>query len=169
MPVIIARSLQKEATTSAGSGSSTESDVEKDPITVTIKLDTVSDPSTLGDTSKDCRFWFQRSKSDNSNVIATQPSVFDDPELVSEYRPQPEWEGAHRFDPSARWTWGEENKAVRRLDMRIMVLACMMMTALELDRSNIQQANADNFLSDLGLSRDGENAPTHICVVTQTN
>ncbi|KAE8339671.1 hypothetical protein BDV24DRAFT_175978 [Aspergillus arachidicola] len=137
MPVVIARSLQKDAITSVESDSSKSSDVEKDPITLTIKPTTASDDSTLGDTSDDRRFWFQRSKSYDPNAIATQPSVFDDPELISEYRPRPEWENAHRFDPSARWTWGEENKAVRRLDMRIMVLACMMMTALELDRSNI--------------------------------
>ncbi|GAB1193576.1 hypothetical protein APSETT444_002797 [Aspergillus pseudonomiae] len=138
MPVVIARSLQKDAIASAESGSSTTSDVEKDPVTLTIKPSASSDHSTLGDTSDNRRFWFQRSKSYDPNAIATQPSVFDDPELISEYRPRPEWENVHRFDPSARWTWGEENKAVRKLDMRIMVLACMMMTALELDRSNIR-------------------------------
>ncbi|KAF5860548.1 hypothetical protein ETB97_001391 [Aspergillus alliaceus] len=161
MPLVIARSLQRDAISSVHPGSSTSSDIEKYATTLTIKPAPFSDHSTLADASDDRRFWFQKSKSYNPNAIATQPSVFDDPELVAEYKPQADWESVHRFDPSARWTWGEENRAARKLDMRIMVLACMMMTAMELDRSNIQQANADDFLSDLGLSRNGLNHPDY--------
>ncbi|KAE8391000.1 major facilitator superfamily domain-containing protein [Aspergillus alliaceus] len=137
MPLVIARSLQRDAISSVHPGSSTSSDIEKYATTLTIKPTPFSDHSTLADASDDRRFWFQKSKSYNPNAIATQPSVFDDPELVAEYKPQADWESVHRFDPSARWTWGEENRAARKLDMRIMVLACMMMTAMELDRSNI--------------------------------
>jgi hypothetical protein len=110
MPVVIARLLQKDDISGVQPGSSTTSDVEKKgSITVTSKPAPLSNQSTLGDTSDDRRFWFQRSKSYDPNAIATQPSVFDDPELVEEYRPRPDWESVHRFDPSARWTWGEEN------------------------------------------------------------
>jgi len=46
---------------------------------------------------------------------------------------------------------------VRRVDLRIMVWAFIMFFSLELDRSNITQANADNFLNDLGLTTNDFN------------
>lgn len=52
------------------------------------------------------RFW-KRAKLDLDS-IATQPSVFDDPVTLEVYRPPPQFENTHRFDPLARWTWREE-------------------------------------------------------------
>ncbi|EAU92307.1 hypothetical protein CC1G_00526 [Coprinopsis cinerea okayama7 len=91
------------------------------------------------------------------DAIATQPSVFDDPTTLEAYRPPPQYENSHRFDPDARWTWREENKVVRKVDLRIMIWACVMFFSLDIDRSNISQANADNFLDDLNLTTNDFN------------
>ncbi|KAJ7492121.1 major facilitator superfamily domain-containing protein [Mycena latifolia] len=89
--------------------------------------------------------------------IATQPSVFDDPITLEAYRPPPQYENTHRFDPAARWTWREEKRVVRKIDLRIMIWAGLMFFALDLDRSNISQANTDNFLGDLKMTTNDFN------------
>src|SRR6201996_813995 len=89
--------------------------------------------------------------------IATQPSVYDDPELVAYYKPSSQYENLHRFDPSERWTWAEETRLVRKLDWKVTVFACVAFFALDLPRSNISQANTDNFLDDLHLTTNDFN------------
>ncbi|PPQ64326.1 hypothetical protein CVT26_002209 [Gymnopilus dilepis] len=112
-------------------------------------------PVQPGSLARAFAFW-RRDKLD-LDAIATQPSVFDDPVSLEVYRPPPRYENTHRFDPLARWTWREEKKIVRKIDLRIMVWAFIMFFSLELDRSNISQANADNFLNDLKLTTNDFN------------
>jgi len=137
-----------------------DEDLNKDECNVhTRLLSSDSERSNeLGVPGTERRFFFQRSKEAHDlYAIATQPSVFDNPDALEEYMPTDEWENFHRFDPDERWTWKEENRVVRKIDSKIMAFAAFMFMALELDRSNISQALSDNFLDDLGMTTNGAN------------
>ncbi|KAI0684763.1 major facilitator superfamily domain-containing protein [Cytidiella melzeri] len=96
-------------------------------------------------------------KREDLDSIATQPSVFDDPETLEVYRPPPTYENSHRFNPAARWTLREEISVIRKIDWRVALWAFVMFFALDLDRINISQANTDNFLQDLHMNTDDFN------------
>ncbi|OAQ67534.1 transporter [Purpureocillium lilacinum] len=70
------------------------------------------------------------------------------------YEPIAEYEGRHRYDPTAEWDPKEEQ---RLLDYRICSWVCLMFFALQLDRGNIGQALSDNMLPDLGLNTNDYN------------
>lgn len=58
---------------------------------------------------------FRRSAKRDPDAIATQPSVFDDPQQAPHFHPHPQYENLHRFDPDFRWTWAEELVSLERV------------------------------------------------------
>lgn len=45
---------------------------------------------------------------------------------------------------------------MKRIDWKVTAWACIAFFALDLDRSNLSQANTDNFLEDMGFSTNGK-------------
>ncbi|KAL3457859.1 major facilitator superfamily domain-containing protein [Aspergillus heterothallicus] len=83
--------------------------------------------------------------------------AFDTTEDPRYYKPIPEYEGIHRWDPDFDWSPEEEKRLIRKIDWRICTFACITFFALQLDRGNIVQALSDNMLVDLGMNTNDYN------------
>lgn len=87
-------------------------------------------------------------------------NIFKDPEVAKYYRnlyDASEYECREAFDPDFEWT-PEEEKAVKwKIEFRVCLWACIMFTALQLDRGNINQALSDSFLKDLHMTTSDYN------------
>lgn len=111
-------------------------------------------------------FWRRRKECARYHETATQPSVFDDPVTAATFAPPASYENAHRFDPSCRWTWGEELPLVARLDMRVAFWSMVTMIVFDMNRTNLIQANTDNFLEDLGMDTNDYNLGNTVFRIT---
>jgi hypothetical protein len=98
------KKAQSETEASSLDGADSKSTEKNNNVT-----ETIVEPLPLGEPIKDGRKnWWSRSPPVDLDAIATQTSVYDDPEVAKLYQPRPDWENLHRFDPSVRWTWREE-------------------------------------------------------------
>lgn len=74
---------------------------------------------------------------------------FADPVVAEYYRDvyeRAQYECRHVFDPEVEWTEEEEKAIVRKLDWRVSLTSCILFISLQVDRGNLSQAAADNFL-----------------------
>lgn len=96
------------------------------------------------------------------------PNPFVDPTVAAFYRNlyrDSEYECRHIFDPEFKWSRAEEKNVVAKLDAKIAFFACVLFVGLQIDRGNLQQAIADDLLTDLGLTTDDYNAGNTIFLV----
>lgn len=100
------------------------------------------------------------SSNDSDYEEKLSKNVFKDPEVAKYYRnlyENSKYECRGAFDPDFEWTEEEERKVKRKIELRVCLWACVMFTALQIDRGNISQALTDTFLKDLHLTTNDYN------------
>lgn len=100
------------------------------------------------------------SDSDDEGSKEAAKNIFKDPDVAAYYRDlydQVQYECRHAFDPDFEWTAAEEAQVKWKIEIKVCLWACIMFSALQLDRGNITQALSDTFLQDLGLTTNDYN------------
>lgn len=95
-----------------------------------------------------------------NNDNGTEHNVFANPDVAAYYRKvyeNAEYEGRHVFDPEMTWSKDEERRVLWKIEWNVLLWACIMFMALNMDRGNISQALSDNMLNDLGLTTNDYN------------
>lgn len=100
-----------------------------------------------------------------SSDSTNEKGTFSRSGSASHYTPIASYEGAHRYDPDFQWEPKEEQRLVRRLDLKVCAFCCLTFFALQLDRGNITQAVSDNMITDLGMNTNDYNTGQTIFTV----
>ncbi|KAL2884902.1 putative transporter YIL166C [Ceratocystis lukuohia] len=95
------------------------------------------------------------------HVLGSTPNhAFSSPSMAEYWREvynKAQYENRHRFDPDFEWTADEEKKLIRKIDIRIVLLAWVMFCSLDLNRRNINRAISDNLLPELNMTTNDFN------------
>lgn len=141
-------------------------DSDKSPVKTSVEIQQnailkAGELGDLADPDEELRSpwpWARQSrKPADSDAIATQRSVFDDPQLRQFYMPRSDHENLKRFDIAERWTHREERAVRRKTDCKIFLWILVMFFALNIDRGNLGNAVADNLLDDIDISTNDYN------------
>ncbi|KAK3984423.1 major facilitator superfamily domain-containing protein [Cladorrhinum sp. PSN332] len=102
----------------------------------------------------------EESLADADGYESTGNHIFSDPSVAKHWRgvyKKAAYENRHRFQSEFQWTAEEEKKVLKKIDVRIMILAWIMFCALEIHRRNIHRAISDDMLKDLGMTTNDFN------------
>ncbi|PGH17219.1 hypothetical protein AJ80_04928 [Polytolypa hystricis UAMH7299] len=110
--------------------------------------------SALKSSGSEDRGYISSGSLEQGETVDTTFDAYSDP---AQYKPMPQYEGLHRWDPDFQWEEHEEKAVVRKIDLRVCTFVCFTFFALQLDRGNLVQALADNMLDDLNLNTNDYN------------
>lgn len=155
-------SIEPKAPPTEGSKDSSQTDLSRDSSDINLGTLKLADRTTAYHISRGpitdavTNFFSVKGKGKDTSAlddIATQPSVYDGPH-ASHYQPRADWENIEAFDPSFRWTWREEKRALRKVDWKVLSWVCVMFFALgELHCSRLVMLRGDVDTADVCLGR----------------
>ncbi|KAL3482525.1 major facilitator superfamily domain-containing protein [Aspergillus californicus] len=128
-------------------------DATDSPVTVPVEADMKKSPHAVVESDSSSA----SGSRERAQYKEFNESAFDATEDPRFYKPIPEYEGIHRWDPNFDWTEQEEKRLIRKIDLRVCTFACVTFFALQLDRGNIVQALSDTMLDDLGMNTNDYN------------